>query len=143
MGINTAIASNNGSYQGYSFAVPVNIVKKVVSDLIEYGNVQRAYIGLSIQDIDSKFAGEKRIKQLKGVYINGLAENGAGEEAGVKVGDVVTKIENVTVRSTSELLEQIGKFRPSDKINITVVRDEKEVTLLQPERPVPNGLRIA
>lgn len=127
VGINTAIASNNGSYQGYSFAVPVNIVKKVVSDLIEYGNVQRAFIGLSIQDIDSKFASEKRIKQLKGVYVNGLAENGAGEEAGIKVGDVVTKIESVTVKSTSELLEQVGKYRPSDKISVTVIRNEKEV----------------
>lgn len=129
VGINTAIASNNGSYQGYSFAIPVNIVKKVVSDLIEYGTVQRAFIGLSIQDIDSKFAEEKRIKQLKGVYINGLTQNGAGEEAGIKIGDVVTKIENVSVRSTSELLEQVSKFRPSDKINVTVVRAEKEMIL--------------
>lgn len=127
VGINTAIASNNGSYQGYSFAIPVNLVKKVVSDLIEYGTVQRAFIGLGIQDIDSKFAEEKRIKQLKGVYINGLTENGAGQDAGIKIGDVVTKVENVTVKSTSELLEQIGKFRPSDKINITIVRNEKEI----------------
>ncbi len=129
VGINTAIASNNGSYQGYSFAIPVNLVKKVVSDLIEYGTVQRAFIGLSIQDIDSKFAEEKRIKQLKGVYVNGLTENGAGEEAGIKIGDIVTKVENVAVKSTSELLEQIGKFRPSDKVNITVVRNEKEVIM--------------
>ena len=129
VGINTAIASNNGSYQGYSFAIPVNLVKKVVSDLIEYGTVQRAFIGLSIQDIDSKFAEEKRIKQLKGVYVNGLTENGAGEEAGIKIGDIVTKVENVAVKSTSELLEQIGKFRPSDKVNVTVVRNEKEVIM--------------
>jgi Do/DeqQ family serine protease len=129
VGINTAIASNNGSYQGYSFAIPVNLVKKVVSDLIEFGTVQRAFIGLSIHDIDSKFAEEKRITQLKGVYINGLTQSGAGEEAGIKIGDVVTKIENVTVKSTSELLEQIGKFRPSDKINITIVRNEKEIIL--------------
>ncbi len=129
VGINTAIASNNGSYQGYSFAIPVNIVKKVVSDLIEFGTVQRAYIGLSIQDIDAKFADEKQIKQLKGVYINGLTENGAGQQAGIKIGDVVTKVENVAVKSTSELLEQIGKYRPSDKINVTVIRNEKELLL--------------
>ncbi len=129
VGINTAIASNNGSYQGYSFAIPVNIVKKVVSDLIEFGTVQRAYIGLSIQDIDAKFAEEKRIKQLKGVYVNGLTENGAGELAGVKIGDIVTKVENVAISGTSELLEQIGKFRPSDKINITIIRNEKEMEL--------------
>lgn len=129
VGINTAIASNNGAYQGYAFAIPVNIVKKVVADLIEFGTVQRAFIGLSIQDIDSKFAEEKRIKQLKGVYINGLTEKGAGEEAGIKIGDVVTKIENVTIKSTSELLEQIGKYRPNDKINVTFVRNEKEMTV--------------
>ncbi len=129
IGINTAIASNNGSYQGYSFAIPVNLVKKVVSDLIEYGTVQRAFIGLGIQDIDSKFAEEKRIKQLKGVYINGLTENGAGQDAGIKIGDVVTKVENIAVKSTSELLEQIGKFRPSDKINVTIIRNEKEIIL--------------
>ena len=129
MGINTAIASNNGSYQGYSFAIPVNIVKKIVSDLIEFGTVQRAYIGLSIQDIDAKFAEEKHIKQLKGVYINGLTEGGSGEEAGIKMGDIITKIENVEVKTTPELLEQIGKFRPSDKINVTLIRNEKEMTL--------------
>lgn len=129
VGINTAIASNNGSYQGYSFAIPVNIVRKVVSDLIEFGTVQRAFIGLSIRDIDSKFAEEKNIKQLKGVYVNGLTENGAGETAGIKIGDIVTKIENVQVKSTSELLEQIGKFRPSDKINVTIIRNEKELVL--------------
>lgn len=129
VGINTAIASNNGAYQGYSFAIPVNIVKKVVSDLIEFGTVQRAFIGLSIRDIDAKFAEENRIKQLKGAYVNGLTENGAGEAAGIKIGDIVTKIENVTVNSTSELLEQIGKYRPSDKVNVTVVRNEKEVVI--------------
>ena len=142
VGINTAIASNNGSYQGYSFAIPVNIVKKVVADLIEYGTVQRAYIGLSIQDIDAKFAEEKRLKQLKGVYINGLTENGAGETAGIKIGDVVTKIENVAVKSTSELLEQIGKFRPSDKIRVTLIRDDKELELPVTLKNKENGLSV-
>lgn len=142
VGINTAIASNNGSYQGYSFAIPVNIVKKVVADLIEYGTVQRAYIGLSIQDIDAKFAEEKHIKQMKGVYINGLTENGAGETAGIKIGDVVTKIENVAVKSTSELLEQIGKFRPSDKINVTVFRNDKEIVLPVTLKNKENGLSV-
>jgi S1-C subfamily serine protease len=129
VGINTAIASNNGSYQGYSFAIPVNIVKKVVADLVEYGNVQRAFMGLSIQDIDSRFAAEKQLKHLKGVYINGITANGAAEEAGIKPGDVVTTVEGVTVGSTSEFLEQIGKYRPSDKINVTVMRNEKEMII--------------
>jgi Do/DeqQ family serine protease len=127
VGINTAIASNNGSYQGYSFAIPVNIVKKVVADLIEYGSVQRAFIGLSIIDIDSRMAEEKNINQLNGVYVNGLTANGAGELAGIKIGDVVTKIENVEIKSTAELLEQIAKFRPSDKINVSINRNGKEI----------------
>lgn len=142
VGINTAIASNNGAYQGYAFAIPVNIVKKVVADLIEYGTVQRAFIGLSIQDIDSKFAEEKRIKQLKGVYINGLTEKGAGEEAGIRIGDVVTKIESVAIKSTSELLEQIGKYRPNDKINVTLIRNEKEMILPVTLKNKENGLSI-
>jgi len=142
VGINTAIASNNGSYQGYSFAIPVNIVKKVVSDLIEFGTVQRAFIGLSIQDIDARFAEEKSIKQLKGVYINGLTEKGAGEEAGIKIGDIVTKIENVSVTSTSELLEQIGKYRPSDKIYITIIRNDKEIVLPVTLKNKENSLGI-
>lgn len=125
VGINTAIASNNGSYQGYSFAIPVNIVKKVVADLVEYGNVQRAFMGLSIQDIDSRFATEKQLKQLKGVYVNGITTNGAAEAAGIKEGDVVTNVEGVSIGSTSEFLEQIGKYRPSDKINVTLIRNEK------------------
>jgi Do/DeqQ family serine protease len=129
VGINTAIASNNGSYQGYSFAIPVNIVKKVVADLIEYGSVQRAFIGLSIIDIDSRMAEEKNINQLNGVYVNGLTANGAGELAGIKIGDVVTKIENVEIKSTAELLEQIAKFRPSDKINVSINRNGKEIIL--------------
>ena len=129
IGINTAIASNNGSYQGYSFAIPVNIVKKVVSDLVEFGTVQRAFIGVSIQDIDAKFAQQKNIKQLRGAYVNGLTVNGAGEEAGIKIGDIITKVEGVAVKGTSELLEQIGKFRPSDKITVTVIREDKELLL--------------
>lgn len=129
VGINTAIASNNGSYQGYSFAIPVNIVKKVVADLVEYGNVQRAFMGLSIQDIDSRFATEKQLKQLKGVYINGITEHGAAQEAGIREGDIVTSVEGVSVASTSEFLEQIGKYRPSDKVNVTLLRNEKELVL--------------
>ena len=142
IGINTAIASNNGSYQGYSFAIPVNIVKKVVSDLIEFGAVQRAYVGLNIQDIDSKFAEEKHIKQLKGAFVSGLTENGAGEEAGIKTGDVVTKVENVDIKSTSEFLEQIGKFRPSDKINLTIIRNEKELIIPVVLKNKENNLAI-
>lgn len=129
VGINTAIASNNGAYQGYSFAVPVNIVRKVVSDLVEYGTVQRAYMGVSIQEIDAKFAADKNIKRLQGVYVNGITMGGSAEEAGIKEGDVITKIHNVQIASLSELQEQLSRYRPGDKIDVTVLRNDKDMTI--------------
>jgi serine protease Do len=129
IGINTAIASNNGAYQGYAFAIPVNIVKKIVSDMVEFGTVQRAYIGVSIQDIDSKLASDKNIKQLKGVYVNGITTGGSAEEAGIKEGDVIMAIHEVPVNSLSELQEQVSRYRPGDKVNVSVMRNDKEVIL--------------
>jgi serine protease Do len=129
IGINAAIASQTGSYSGYSFAIPVNIVKKVVADLVEFGTVQRAFIGVSIRDIDSKLAEEKSIRNLNAVYVNGLTDGGAGEDAGVKVGDVITKIESNPIRNVAELQEQIGKYRPGDKVNVSLIRDQKEMII--------------
>jgi Do/DeqQ family serine protease len=129
IGINTAIASQTGSYAGYSFAVPVNIVKKVVADLLEFGSVQRAFIGVSIRDIDAEFAEEMGIKNLNGVYVNGLNTGGAGEAAGIKVGDVITKVENNPVKNIAELQEQISKYRPGDKVTVSVIRDGKDTPL--------------
>ncbi|MCC7051474.1 MAG: trypsin-like peptidase domain-containing protein [Bacteroidia bacterium] len=132
VGINTAIASTTGAYAGYSFAVPVNIVKKVMNDLLEFGMVQRAFIGVNIRDITGELAQEKNLPDLKGVYIAGLTEGGAAEEAGIKEGDVIKKIGSVEVNSTTQLQEQIGKYRPNDKIAVTINREGKEklITLL-------------
>src|SRR6185503_13100248 len=88
VGINSAIASNTGSYTGYSFAIPVNLVRKVMDDLVEYGSVQRGFIGVSIRDIDSKLAQEKGLKEMKGVYVAGLSDDGAARRAGLQEGDV-------------------------------------------------------
>lgn len=129
IGINTAIASNNGAYQGYSFAVPVNIVKKIVSDMVEFGTVQRAYIGVSIQDIDSRFASDKNLKQLNGIYVNGVNAGGSAQEAGIEEGDVITKIQDISVSSVSELQEQVSRYRPGDKINVALLRNNKEMNL--------------
>ncbi len=129
VGINTAIASNNGAYQGYSFAVPVNIVKKIVSDMVEFGTVQRAYIGVSIQDINSRFAAEKNIKQLTGVYVNGVNAGGSAQEAGIQEGDVITKVQDISVGSVSELQEQISRYRPGDKVNVLLYRNNREMTI--------------
>ncbi len=129
IGINSAIASNTGSYAGYSFAIPVNIVKKVIGDLLEYGTVQRAFIGVSIRDLDSKLAEEKGIKQIKGVYVAGLSDGGSAQEAGMKEGDIILKVGDVAVNSSSELQEQIGRFRPGDKATVTILRGDSEKNL--------------
>ena len=142
VGINTAIASNNGTYQGYSFAVPVNIVKKIVSDLVEFGTVQRAYIGVSIQDIDAKFASEKNIKQLKGVYVNGISEGGSAQDAGISEGDLITSIQEIPVASVSELQEQISRYRPGDKISVSVIRNNKELNLPVVLKTLDNTTRL-
>ena len=126
IGINTAIASNTGNFTGYSFAIPVNIVQKVANDLSEFGQVQRAFLGVSIRDIDSKLAKEKEIKEIKGVYVAGLTENGSAEDAGIKEGDVLTKVGEISINTAPELLEQIGKYRPGDKINMTLYRNNEE-----------------
>ncbi len=126
IGINSAIASNTGSYTGYSFAIPVNMARKVVADLLEFGEVQRAFIGVSITDLDAKLAQEKSINEIKGVYVKGLTEGGAGEEAGIKEGDVITKIDEVSVNNVPELQEQISRHRPGDKVNVALKRNNQE-----------------
>ena len=103
----------------------------MISDLIEFGSVQRAFIGISIKDIDSKFASDKNINQLNGVYVNGINNGGSAEDAGIKEGDIITKIQDVNVGSVSELQEQISRYRPGDKIIIALLRNNKpiEITL--------------
>ena len=125
VGINTAIASNTGSFTGYSFAIPVNIVKKIIADLIEFGTVQRAYLGVSIVDLDNKLASEAGISKIEGVYVASLNEDGAATEAGLEKGDIITQVNDKTVNNVSELQEQVSMYRPGDKINITVKRNEK------------------
>ncbi|HEY4799789.1 MAG TPA: trypsin-like peptidase domain-containing protein, partial [Bacteroidia bacterium] len=122
IGINSAIASNTGSYTGYSFAVPVNLAKKVVNDLIEFGKVQRAFLGVSIRDIDSKLIEEKKLSSTKGVYITGVSKDGAANTAGIQEGDQILKIGDVIVENVSELQEQISHYRPGDKIAVTISR---------------------
>src|SRR5690554_4457958 len=122
VGINTAIASRTGSYSGYSFAVPVSIVKKVTADLLEFGMVQRAYIGVSISNIDQSLAKDKDLKTREGAYVRGLLDEGAAADAGIKEGDVITKVEGFAVNNVTQLQEQIGKYRPGDKVKVSVLR---------------------
>jgi S1-C subfamily serine protease len=129
IGINAAIASATGYYTGYSFAIPVNIVRKVMSDLREFGSVQRAFLGVSIRDIDSKLSEEKDLGISQGIYVAGLSDGGAAEASGIREGDVITKIAGTAVKSTPELQEQVSRYRPGDIIQVTIVRNRKESEL--------------
>ncbi|MBN2667822.1 MAG: Do family serine endopeptidase [Bacteroidales bacterium] len=129
IGINTAIASRTGSYVGYSFAIPVNIVKKVVSDLIEYGEVQRALLGVNIYELNAQNAEQLGVKNLEGVYIKEVTPGGAADEANIIEGDIIIKINDNKIRNSSELYEKIGTHRPGDKITATIVRNGKEKEL--------------
>lgn len=126
VGINSAIASTTGSYTGYSFAIPVNLVRKVMDDLAEFGSVQRGFIGVSIRDIDAKLAQEKGLKEVRGVYVAGLNEGGAARQAGLEEGDIITKVGSISVNTVPQLQEQIGHYRPGDKVVVTALRDGNE-----------------
>lgn len=137
IGINSAIASPTGSYAGYSYAIPVNIVKKIVTDIVKFGTVQRAYIGINylnenLSD-DQKRELEKElgtsIKEGEGVYITGVPDGGAASAAGLKKGDVVTKVNGSTVTSGPELQEQVALYKPGDKITVAYKRNGKESTV--------------
>jgi Do/DeqQ family serine protease len=133
VGINTAIASRTGSYAGYSFAVPVSIVQKVVEDLKEFGEVQRALLGVNIMDVTGSLAQDKGLDKVEGVFVAGVSENGAAKEAGIKEGDVILSVAGDPVNSAAELQEKVSRFRPGDDVKIVVKRngDRKqfEVTL--------------
>jgi Do/DeqQ family serine protease len=127
VGINAAIASGTGYYAGYSFAIPVNIVRKVAGDLIEFGTIQRGYLGVSIRELDSRLAKEQDIAEIRGVFVADVTESGAAKDAGIRSGDVILNIEGVAVNSTSELLELVGQHRPGDKVDVAVKRGNKEL----------------
>jgi serine protease Do len=125
VGINTAIASQTGSYSGYSFAIPSNIVQKVVADLKQYGDVQRAMLNVNIGEVNAEVAKNYNLDKIEGVFIGKVQPGGAAELAGLKDEDVIVSVDNVNVNSTAELQEQIGKHRPGDKVVVVVKRDNK------------------
>ncbi|WP_229725402.1 S1C family serine protease [Hymenobacter baengnokdamensis] len=128
IGINSAISSHTGSFEGYAFAVPSSIVSKVVDDLLKYKVVQRALLGVRIQEVDAKLASEKKLNTLNGVYVQGLGEKSAAAAAGLKIGDIITDINGVPVNTASQLQEQVARFRPGDRIKVGYLRGgNKEV----------------
>lgn len=127
IGINTAIFSQTGNYAGYSFAIPSSIVSKVITDLRQYGTVQRAVLGISFQEINSELAAEKNIDVLEGVYVASVYDQSAAMEGGIEEGDVITHIDNNKIVNGAALLEQIGRHNPGDRIKVTVVRNGKQM----------------
>ncbi|MCX7832914.1 MAG: Do family serine endopeptidase [Ignavibacteria bacterium] len=133
IGINSAIQTNTGYYQGYGFAIPINIVKNVAQELIKYGKVERGYIGVAIKDVDSKEAKGLGLDKAKGVLIQNVIKGGAGDEAGLKVGDVILAVDGKEVNAANQLQTIIGSHRPGDEVTLTIFRDgttmEKKVKL--------------
>jgi serine protease Do len=123
IGINAAIASTTGTFAGYSFAIPANIAKKVTQDLMEFGEVQRGFLGVEIQEVNPRLARELELTVNRGVYIGAVAEGSAGKQAGLKDGDVITALDGRPINTTSALMETLGRKRPGDEIAVTYNRN--------------------
>jgi serine protease Do len=136
VGINTAIVSQTGAYSGYGFAIPVNIVKKVAADLIEFGEVQRAFLGAEVTDIDSRIAEQLKNDNLNGVYVQSLTIDGAAKGAGIQVGDILTQVEGHAVNSKAEYMERLSYYRPGRKVRLKVLHEgnAREVELVLTNR---------
>ena len=126
VGINTAIISQTGSYTGYSFAVPSNIVKKIAYDLMDFGSVKRAVLGISMQAIDDKIAEDLKLSSRNGVYISEVSKSGAADEAGIKAGDILIAIDSTKLTTPASVQEAVSRFSPGDEAVVTVIRDGKE-----------------
>ncbi len=128
VGINTAIYSETGNYAGYSFAVPSSIVNKVVADLRQYGQVQRAVLGIRIQEINPELVEKEELKESEGIYVAEVMDNGAAADAGIKKGDVITSIDKVRIKNFGVLQGELARHTPGEKVQVTVDRKGKNET---------------
>ena len=128
VGINAAIASHTGSYEGYSFAIPSNIVRKVVDDLLLYGETQRGYLGVQIAELTEELARQEGLENIEGVYVAEVTENGAAIVAGIKKGDVITAINGKKVNTKTQLLESVRQYRPGDQVEVGINRHGSHYT---------------
>jgi serine protease Do len=131
IGVNSAIATSNGSYQGYSFAIPVSLVKKVMDDLLEFGKVQRGLLGVQITDVNAAIAEQLKLSVNQGVLVNRVNEKSAAEQAGIQEGDIIVQVDKHDVNTVSELQEWVARNRPGKTIAVVFVRGDasKEVTV--------------
>ncbi|MEZ4802906.1 MAG: trypsin-like peptidase domain-containing protein [Gelidibacter sp.] len=129
IGINTAITSQTGSYIGYSFAVPSNIARKVVEDIMEFGNVQTGILGVNVLNRNSKYAIENGLNEIDGVYVSEIEENSGAAKAGIKNGDIIKKVDNIKISKFSDLSGYLTTKRPNDVVKVTIDRDGDEKIL--------------
>lgn len=128
IGINTAIATTNARYQGYGFAIPINLAKNVAENLIENGKVERGYIGVQIQSIDETIAKASGLDKPEGVLVQDVLENGAAKNAGIISGDIILSVDGKSVKSANELQAYVASKRPGDIVEIKIWRDKNKIT---------------
>ncbi|MDX2248578.1 MAG: trypsin-like peptidase domain-containing protein [Bacteroidia bacterium] len=143
VGINTAIASRTGYYSGYSFAIPATIARKVMEDLLAFGEVRRGFLGVSIRPVDAELAKQHGLTILKGAYVSDVNEELGAAEAGIREGDVIVSINSVPVSSSSELQEQISRFRPGDKVRVLAYRGNEQKQFLVPLKALTSSVLTA
>jgi serine protease Do len=129
IGINTAIVTENGAYQGYGFAIPINMAFKITSDLIEFGEVRRAYLGVQIVSVGQERARQLNLATINGVEVVSLLRNGAAERAGLLPNDVILRVNDTAVNEANELQAQIAMFRPGDNVNLSVWRNGRAIDI--------------
>ena len=141
VGINTAIISTTGSYTGYSFAVPSNIVSKIVGDLIDFGSVKRVMLGVTISPISDEIAKDLKLSSQLGVYVNEVTKGGSADKAGLKKGDIIVAIGGTDTPGTAKLQEKVNSFHPGDTTTVSVFRDGKreEISLVFQSAEARNG----
>ncbi len=129
IGINTAITSQTGAYIGYSFAVPSNIARKIVEDILEYGDVQKGVLGIEAPRLNTNYARENGLDEIDGVYVDGVEEDSGADEAGLQRGDVIRKIDDIQIRKFADLVGYISTKRPGDQVRVTVERDGDQLIM--------------
>ena len=122
VGINAAIASQSGRNEGYGFAIPVNLAKKILEDFKKFGSVKRGYIGVNFRALDADVAEELKVKENTGLYVSEVSPNGAAAAAGIKSGDIIKKVEGIAIYDSPDLQERIGRMSPGDKVALTVLK---------------------
>ncbi|MCS6833941.1 MAG: trypsin-like peptidase domain-containing protein, partial [Flammeovirgaceae bacterium] len=130
VGINTAIATHTGSYSGHSFAIPATLVQKVVDDLVKYGEVRRALMGVTIAEVDAHIAQQQKLDKIEGVLVTATTPNGSAEKAGIKPGDIILAVDDYPINATSELQEHIARHRPDENVRVMVRRGNEKITFI-------------